>query len=153
MGRPPGRRKYPRGKMQYIVTKHAPYPRAAARPPLPHNRAAVRTVAPSGFAKQTKKTENRSGSSLLESLRFTAFFIKLLRPKTQPTSNAPKQVFCFSFDAKEKRLPLVTSRTQPQSQPDHPWAAPPPARRNARDRAAGSAWRKSRSQRQNRPCP
>ncbi len=63
------------------------------------------------------------------------------------------QVFCFSFDAKEKRLPLVTSRTQPQSQPDRPWAIPPPARRSARDRAAGSAWRKSRSQRQNRPCP
>jgi len=60
---------------------------------------------PCGFAKQTKKNGEDHGN---ERARFPEIFRSFLQTAasiTQPTSNQT-QVFCFSFDSKEKRPPL-----------------------------------------------
>ena len=143
-----------------------------AAAPSPRRSAKTRSFRRSETAKATHKTtERQSGRQSRPGLRSKLkkglederelarrsaskpFFNQTAAAQPQPTNRLDGFSVSLLTQKRNVSPSPVISRTQPQSPPNRPWAAPPPARRSARDRAAGNAWRKSRSQRQNRPCP
>jgi len=73
--------------------------------------AAVRTALPSGFAQQIEKGERSQRGELARIRDLPHLFQSDCRAYYEITQHTP-QVFCFSFDSKEKRLPLL--RFSPQ---------------------------------------